>query len=133
MPQLKAITLNNGTKDVVFAPFNVTRDGVAVLKDNSGDRPVAYPSITDSIKEPGTTGTVYRTVVHLDLPVIETITVPGSSGSTVETMYTLRAKVEVITPVQSTGANRTELHALLLSALNNADIKSTIVDLEHLY
>lgn len=133
MPQLKAITLNNGTKEVIFAPFNVTRDGVAVLKDNSGDRPVAYPSLTDSIKEPGTSGTVYRTVVHLDLPVIETITVPGSSGSTVETMYTLRAKVEVITPVQSTGANRTELHALLLSALKNADIKSTIVDLEHLY
>lgn len=133
MPAIKAITLNNGVDDVVFNPMNVTRDGVAIFKDNSGSRPVAYPMLSNQVKEPGVSGTVFRTTLKVALPVTETITVPGSSGTTVESMYTLRCNLEFITPNQSTLEDRESIMNLVLSALSDADMQSTIVNLDHLY
>lgn len=135
MPALKVISLNDSVpKSVAFTPTQVDRNGVAQFRAPGPDgRPIGFKTLTSSIKDPGTSGDVYRTRIHLNLPDVATVTVPGSTGSTIEVTRMNRAHVEFILPVQSLPLVREDLLALLISALQDTDFKSTVVGLEHFY
>lgn len=134
MPTLTTLALTNKDAATVnFTPSRIDKNDVAIFRDTSGTKPIGFPTVSSVVKEPGVNGEVYRVSLRLNLPEIATVTVPGSSDGTAEVVRNNRANIEFILPNQSEKAVRQNLLAYLKSALANADIEKTILDVESFY
>lgn len=134
MPTLASVSLNDGAPTPaahVFSPINIVGD-VAVLKERTAAGiPQGFPQLSVSIREPAKSG-VFKMQVKLAIP--KTITSTGSDGKTVTSVdYSHLCNIEILCPDRGTTAERKDLIALACSALQNADIKKVLVDLEHYY
>lgn len=121
MPQIKNITVKDGTTDVVFTaqmpqsgsiPAKwVNRDGARNLQKNLTTfvRPRSNASLTTD-----------KTVVRFDMPVKDPIT------GLLTRSYT--GKLEVLLPVSGTDAEASQFIGLLLNLLAHADIKDILIN-----
>lgn len=130
MPQLAAITIKDGKAtpaDHVFAPRDIV-SGVAALTEGTGS-PISDNSLTVSSTR---TNAGRRNVkIKLTLPIVQMATVNGVTRPTV--VRVAYAEASFSFSEESATAERKDSRALLLNALNNALIGSTVDDLSALY
>lgn len=145
MPAFADITINDGQGTPVSHTFNPTENkaGVAIHHDRSGGIAIGYYKLGVSLRMPVASSNgqvsdpntrVVRSKISIDLPVLETLA-SGASGYTPPptVAYVCRTVAEFIFPERSTLANRKDVRALLYNALNHANVKKVIEDLEAIY
>lgn len=133
------ITINDGQATPVAHTFTARRidAGIAKWQDLSSGIAVGFPTITANLREPikGSKNPVYKAVVKITLPVLEVVNSSTYSGITPAPTkaYDLVANLEVMMPERSVLADRKNIQAYIVNALNQVDIKSMFVDLNMVY
>lgn len=135
MPALAAITLVTTSGSHVYKPVIIDKNDVASFRDQSSGIPVGYPSLSHSISEPASNASsgVYRVKIQLAVPRLNVATVSGETLSSVKVDGVTRGHIELILPMQGPTAERTEILELLIAALKDATIASSVKDVEHFY
>lgn len=127
MGQLTQLTLNNGTKDLVFKPQGIDANGVATLVHGTGvilgDKHITISSRNSASRRKGT--------IKLDLPVVVDETINAVSQPKQVRKAYLRMDFDF--SVMSTTAERTTARNLMISALDQALIKGVIDDNDSIY
>lgn len=126
MPQLVNVTLNNGTKDIVFTPQQIVGN-VASLID-PGQSIVGAGQLSNSVRR---STTRRKTTVKLQVPVLGNETVNGISREVV--LRKSYATVEFDFAIESTTADRTAFRNMLIAALKDTSFTATIDKNESLY
>lgn len=130
MPQLAAVTINDGKATPVAHTFN-PRDivaGVATLTEGTGI-PIGENQLSLSLTK---TASNRRNVkLKLVLPIVQDVIVGGISRPTVVRQTT--ANVDFSFAEDSNPAERKDARALVANALNNALLASVMHDLQALY
>lgn len=139
MTAFATITINDGQAAPVAHTFTARRidQSVAKWQDISSGIAVGFPTITASLREPvrGGKNSIYKANVKIVLPVLEVVNSSTYSGITPAPTkaYDVIANFEVLMPERSTLADRKNIHAYVVNALNQVDLKSMIVDLNMVY
>lgn len=117
MPQLKPLTLNDGTSDVIYN-INGNNQGVTAWQkpgvDQRGDA-----TLTVVKRAAKSSQTTRKSALTLTVPL--TTVCPNTCAVT--TRGSILLKVEVITSVESTQAERSAAYAQLQDALADPDLK----------
>lgn len=134
MPANSPIVIADGASTPVnhtFSPNSI--DGnIAAFKERVTGVPIGYPELTVSMRDPGKGSQVYKGQLKLVLPTVVTST--DASGKVVTTTdYTCSASAEFLLPIKSTQQNRTDIVKMLANALNEANIKKVLIDLERFW
>lgn len=146
MPAFADIVVNDGETTPVAHTFKPTEinSGVALYHDRATGVAIGYPRLGISLRMPTAAqsgmasdakGRVVRSMVTLDYPIMESTSASTGTGipPAPTVAYVLRAKTEWILPERSTLQNRKNLRAMLYNALNHANVKSVLEDLEAIY
>lgn len=126
MPQLVNVTLNNGTKDIVYTPQQIVGN-VASLIDPSPTISGAG-QLSNSVRR---SASRRKTTVKLQVPVLGSETVNGISREVV--LRKAYATVEFDFAIESTTAERTSFRNMLIAALKDTSFVATIDKNESLY
>lgn len=133
------ITINDGQATPVAHTFTARRidAGIAKWQDLSSGIAVGFPTITATLREPvrGNKSSIYKANVKITLPVLEVVNSSTYSGITPAPTkaYEVVANLEILMPERSTLADRKNIHAYLVNALNQLDLKAMITDLNMVY
>lgn len=124
---IKASALLNGNAvtteaavgpELTYVPEGFQPGGVAVWADQSGGKPVGYPTLSLAMRRPTKDSRLFKVTGRIDLPVLET---PGSTVVGFEPpptrAYSLQAHFEFICPERSSLAERQKLFSLVRSFL----------------
>lgn len=139
MTAFTTITINDGQATPAARTFTARRleNGVAKWQDLSGGIAVGFPTIQASLREPvkNSKTPVYKAMVKFTLPVLEAVNASTYNGivPAPTKAYDVVANVEILMPERSALQDRKNIQAYLVNALNQADIKSLIVDLNMVY
>lgn len=96
---------------VVLSPAGFTQPGIAKWVDRSGGSPIAYPSLTVSVRQPNKASRICRVQAKVVLPVLEDGVSPPVKA------YDVTANIEFLLPERSTLAVRKRLASMVMSAL----------------
>lgn len=133
------ITINDGQATPVAHTFTARRiaDGLAKWQDISSGIAVGFPTVTASLREPvpGTKDPMYKAVVVIKVPKLETVNASTYSGITPAPTkaYECMAKIEMSFPERSTTADRKDLRAYTANAMAQLDLKAMLEDLNFVY
>lgn len=125
MPQLAPLVLNDGTKDLTFAPQTIDKNGVAFLA-NRGLLPMEVAEV--SISRNGTEKTGYKPRVKITLP----ITGLDPAGNTKVVDYEI-VEISYRRSPLGTVASGKRLTALASNAVKSALVIAVTEGLEGVY
>lgn len=129
MPAIAALSINDGLASPVahsFAP--VTTDGSkAEFADRSPSIPSGYRTISHEVSAPNGSRTVYRMTLGYKNPTVATV-----DGSDVVVRYSSAQVILNIHP-DSTLQERKDLLAYVANSLDNANVKTSVENLEPFY
>lgn len=143
MPALAALTINDGQATPVahtFSPVRIDAKGVATFYDRSSGIAIGFPRLTVSMKEPlalnkagaSSKNRGYRSVITIDRPTLASTSAATGTGippaPTVSHVHSVRMDFDL--PEQGTLAERNDIHAYSVNALNNVTVKSVLQNLE---
>lgn len=143
MPARANIVVNDGATTPVAHTFNPSVSGeIDLFEDKATGIAIGFPVIMVRFRRPvapagnGAQSTansrVYRIELSLAYPTLE-VTSP-STGTGIQpaptVAYVNRVNSTWLHPERSTTQNRKDLHALFYNTLNNANVKSVLIDLE---
>lgn len=118
MPNAAAITLNNGTADIVLSPDSVSSTHVLfqdLEADTLNERTLMH------FDRPSKENGIVRRTVRLNVPLAR----QDAAGNQLPPLM-MSARVEFIAPVGTTSAERATLPALIGSAVGNSAVTSLI-------
>lgn len=124
-----ALTINNGAATPVaksFAPERVAPD-LSIFTERSAAVSAGFTKLSVGYSGASSKRPTTRVDVALDLPVLSTV----NGISTVA--YVGRFKGYFIVPDTMTAAERADLHAFVANAMDNAQLKAVVKDLDPLY
>lgn len=103
--------------DTTLSPEGFIQPGVARWVDRSGGIPVAYPTLTMSVRPPTKASRIYKVTVKLLQPTLETVTGSAPTGFTPAPAkaYDLTAVLEFMIPERSSLAEREALFRRVMS------------------
>lgn len=133
------ITINDGQATPVAHTFTARRleNGVAKWQDLVSGIAVGFPTIQASLREPvkNSKSPIYKASLKVTLPVLETVNASTYNGITPAPTkaYDVVANLDILLPERSTLQDRKNIQAYLVNALNQADLKSMIIDLNMVY
>lgn len=144
MPAFAAMTINDGQGTPVAHTFNPIKieSNVAVHQDQSGGVPIGFLNFNISLRSPVTpqggqasiNARVYRCVLSVDKPVLETLGTSGSGYTPPPTVaYVCRGKAEFIFPERCVAQDRKDIRAYMYNALNLTYVKNVVEDLQAIY
>lgn len=130
MAQAAAIVINDGQATPVattFTPEQVTPQ-LSTFVDRSTGVAARFRRLSIRFDPSTNASKRNRTGLSVSIPVWGTLP-SGASG----VLYTLRAKLDMDLPENSTDAERKDLHAFVLNALGNTLVRGAIRDIDPLY
>lgn len=129
MPAISSIVVNDGATTPVAHTFSpVSTNGAhGYWADRSQATPAGYYKMDHNVENPNGNRQVYRVTIGLGVPTLASI-------DGVQTVVrTNSAQVVFNMHPESTLQERTDLHALVSNALANADVKTSVVQIEPFY
>lgn len=123
------LTINNGAATPVaksFAPEQVS-PVLSTFTERSAASSVGFIRLGVSLSPASGKRATNRVNIDLDLPVMATVNGVNTLA------YTLRFKGYFIIPDQATSAERADLAAFVANALDNAQIRAVVKDLDPMY
>lgn len=123
MPAIAVVTLagqvdraNNSVSSTTFdartfSPAGFVSPGITKWVDRSGNVPIAFPSLTLSVRQPNKTSRICRVLAKLVVPVMETGVVPPTKA------YDLTTNIEFLCHERSTREQRASMLAMALSMM----------------
>lgn len=134
MAKIADITLVDGKETPVSHVFGVKHceNGLSAFESRAGGIQIGYPRLTVETKE---SSQVRRVRIAVNVPVLEAVSGANPLGFTPapRVAYETRAVCEFFAPTRGTVAERTDIIALITSALNDASILSVVKNGEELY
>lgn len=135
------LSINDGQASPVAHTFTARRidAGVAKWQDISGGIPVGFTTLRASLREPvkgqKNGSAVYKVVIDLVIPTLETVSNSTYSGilPAPTKAYDCVCRIEMMLPERSALQDRKNLRAYIANALGQADLKALIEDLNMVY
>lgn len=129
MPAIAAMTINDGLATPVAHTFSpqTTSGSKAQWADRSPSIPAGYRTISHELADPNGTRTVHKVTLGFMIPVVATV-----DGSDTVVRYN-SAQVTLNVNPQSTLQERKDLLAYVANTLGNANVKTSVENLEPFY
>lgn len=129
MPQLAAITINDGATTPVAHTFNpvVATQGRSRVADRSPGVPSGYLTIDHEVRQPGSPDAAFRVIMGFNIPV--TAVVDGST----QVVRNSSAQIQINLSQESTLQERKDLLAYMANYLANTTVKDTVYNIEPFY
>lgn len=124
MPAFAAITLNDGTADIIFTPRTIDGNGVAKWETSAsyiGTRTVVTSSVTNAAKS-----RVVRVKQKVVVPIADPVDASAISGEIV-------VNIDVVMPKNCSSTYRTNARNFLKNLAASAVTIAAIQDAEHVY
>lgn len=129
MPAIAAMSINDGLATPVAHTFSpqTTSGSKAQWADRSPSIPAGYRTISHELADPNGTRTVHKVTLGFMIPVVATV-----DGSDTVVRYNSAQVVLNVNP-QSTLQERKDLLAYVANTLGNANVKTSVENLEPFY
>lgn len=124
-----AITVNNGAATPVAKSFNPERVApeLSTFTERTAGVSAGFPRLSIGFSAASSKRATNRVDVSLDLPILQTVNGVSSVA------YVGRFKGYFVVPDVMTAAERADLAAFVANALDNAQIRAVVKDLDPLY
>lgn len=136
MSALAPITLADSTAVArTFSPVNIDLAGVAKLADRVSGIAIGFPVLTLSVRSPSKGSRNYKVMGKLVVPTLEATSPSTATGiqPAPTKAYDSLGTFEFVLPERSTQLERTNLLALLRSALANVNVTNAVQTFETIY
>lgn len=123
------LTINDGAATPVaksFAPLRIAPE-LSIFTERSAVIPAGYPKLSVALDAASSKRATNRVDISLSLPVVQTVN--GLPTVTKTGLF----KGYFVVPDTFEAADRANLHAYVANALQNAQLKAVIKDLDPLY
>lgn len=129
MAQAANLVLADGQSTPVNVTFAVEQatPALSTFADRASGVPAFFRRITQRISWAGGVKKVNTTALTVTVPVFGLVNGVNTS------LYTLRGKVELTIPQESTDQNRKDLYAFVKNAMSNAILQGAMRDLDPIY